>query len=118
MREEREKHIHPPRLHFPGVGKSQGLTSISSTVVQNKHEDVANRAGWDGLQEQVLEEGLGLQERQAPPVIRDMISQGELSCLDLVLWSEHFTSSLEVGSFFSWLLQDPGIWRLGVRGWG
>lgn len=118
MEEEREKHIHPPRPHFPGVGKSQGLTNISRTVVQNKHQDVPNGAGGDGLQEQVLEEGLGLQERQAPPVIRDTFSQEELNCLDLVLWSEHFTSSLEVGSFFSWLLQDPGIWGLGVRGLG
>lgn len=60
MEEEREKHIHRPRPHS-GVGKSQGLTSISRRVVQNKHQDVPSGAGGDGLQEQVLEEGLGLQ---------------------------------------------------------
>lgn len=121
--EEREKHIHHPRPHCPGVGKSQGLTSISRTVVQNKHQDVHIGAGGDGLQDQVLEEGLGLQggtgaERQAPLLIRDTFPQRKLSGLDLVLWSEHFTSSLEVGSFFSWLLQDPGIWVWGLGGGG
>lgn len=114
---EREKHIHRPRLHS-GVNKSQGLTSISKRGVQNKHQGVPNGAGRDGLQEQVLEEGLDPKEaqvqRQAPPGYPGHVFEGGAKWFGFGSWSEHFPSSLEVGSFFSQLLQDPGIRGLGV----
>lgn len=80
MEEEREKHIHRPRPHSE-VGKSQGLTSISKRGVQNKHQGVPSGAGWDGLQEQVLEEGLDPKEaqvqRQASPGYPEHVFEGE-----------------------------------------